>query len=207
VAEALAAFDALGERWGQTKGDLDDARGAIKEAEAEDIKAGADVYAAGKTPRDLSKREDAARAKVETLESQLAALSVAVDQAGDALAQAIAEHRDEWAETQAEVEEEAAFSFARKMEEAQAALSELRAARGGIEYLRNFDVKEAIVGRQPQFSGGKIIVEAEGFGPLRGEHRPEDLLTLAAKAAEPVAEPEPRPLASTVRRPGLAPTT
>jgi hypothetical protein len=50
-------------------------------------------------------------------------------------------------------------------------------------------------------------VGAGGFGPLRGEHKPEDLLAMAATAAEPATKSEPRHLDSALLRSPLKTAT
>ena len=98
-----------------------------------------------------------------------------------------------------EIEERETESYLEAIREAGAALERLRPARSGIEWLRTFDPGQAVVGYQPQFSGGRIVVEGDDFGPMRGEHRVEDLLRLAAKVPEP-PKPTTRKLSTAIRR-------
>jgi hypothetical protein len=199
VTEAQTHFDRLGEKWAATKDELREAKAAVKAAKAEDVRAAAETYAAGKTPREPTKREDAAREKVNRLEAELAALNLALDEAGNDLAEAVAANREEWAATLEAAADEAAERYAEAITEAQAALAELRPARGAAEWLRDFDLSQAVVGYQPQFHGGRIVVEGDDSDPMRGEHRPEDLLRLAAKATDP-PKPTTRKLSTAIRR-------
>jgi hypothetical protein len=122
---------------------------------------------------------------------------MAVHEAGDRLAQAIADHRKQWLPRVTDAATDAATRFDHAMTEAHAALDELRPARGAVEWLNRFDPDLAYVGQIPQFAGGRLRVKSRG-GVLKGEFDPTELLDLAAK----VTNPEDTPTTPTVTMPG-----
>lgn len=139
VAEAQARFNTLGEKWAKAKDDLREAKAAVRAAKAEDVRAAAETYAAGKTPRDSTKREDAARVRVRKLEAELESLGLALDEAGNELARAVPASTEEWIAALEEIEQRETESFLEAIREAEAALERLRPARSGIAWLRAFD--------------------------------------------------------------------
>jgi hypothetical protein len=107
-------------------------------------------------------------------------LNRAVDEAGDRLAEAIAEHREQWLPLVDVAATDAATRFDRAISEAREVLDELRSARGAVDWLGRFDVDLARGGQFPQFTGGRLRVKSRG-GVLKGEFDPTELLDLAAK--------------------------
>lgn len=188
VADDKARFDQLGNEWGQTKGEIEDGERAIVVGQADDIRAAADAYAAGKTPTDPNKREREAREKQTLRKAQLLALEQALDEAGNRMAVTIVQYRGEWYSALSEARDAATGHYDTAIREAQAALADLAPIRRAIEWLEQFDAEQARVGRQQQFSGGRLRVEDS-----RGqEHDPNELLTLAAEATTPPVVKQPR---------------
>jgi hypothetical protein len=110
-------------------------------------------------------------------------LDIAIDEAGNRLAQVIAEHRKEWLALLAEGEAEAAAHFNLAITEAQAAIADLRPTRGALGWLNQFDADRAQSGQNAPFAGGRLRVKSKS-GTLRGEHDPAVLLELAARVTE-----------------------
>jgi hypothetical protein len=187
VAEARAKFDAIGDKWGRTRGELEDAQNEARGAKLEDAQEVADRVAAGKklTESEIGKREREAHIKITSLERQLAGISIALDKAGNDFAIAIDANRDEWLVVLEPVTSDAEARYAAALEAAQAALADLKPARGALNWLRDFSAEDARVGRQTQFSGGRLTVRRDRLGPLHGEHNPDDVLKLAATLLDP----------------------
>ena len=192
VAEARVRFDRLGDEWAAAKGELRDANEAVSVARAADVRAIADAAAAGRKVVDQTKHEREARAKIEQLERRIEGLAVAVGEAGNELARVIGRNKAPWLELLAAAERDAASRYAAAVREALKALVDLAPARGAVEWIEQFDVSEAIVGRAWEFSGGRVRVEGESFGTFRGELDPAVLLKLAAKAEKPIEPPKSR---------------
>ncbi len=111
-----------------------------------------------------------------------------MDEAGNRLAEAITEHREEWLTRLAEGEVVAAATFNLAIAEAQAALADLRPARGAVGWLNRFDTGLAMGGQYAPFSGGRLRVRAR-IGTARGDFDPTALLDAAAKVTEEAPAP------------------
>jgi hypothetical protein len=159
VAEAAARLNRLGDEWGALRGELHDAAEAVREARAADARAIADAALDGRKVVDSTKREREARAKVEQLERRIEGVAIALDEAGNELADAVAASRAGWLAVLAEAEREAVERFTAALSEAEAALVALGPARQAVHWLDGFDSGEARVGRQQQFSGGRVNVD------------------------------------------------
>lgn len=179
VQEAKDEFDTIATRWANTKGKLDDAKEALEAAKAADLRAVVEAATDGKDVKNPQVNAYAAEALIADLRVQVRGLDVAVDEAGNRLAEAIATHRDEWLPLLADAEDDATARFDRAIAEAQAALTDLRPARGAVTWLNGFDVALAPTGRQTPFAGGRLRVKSTGT--LRGTYDPSLLLEAAAK--------------------------
>lgn len=196
VARAKEQFDDVAQRWTTCKAELYDARQAIGEAKEADRRDAAAAYAKGTEPRSLNAKTRKAEDRVTALHGKLDALSLALDDAGNALAEEIDRHRDDWASTVAQTDDALATRYAETVAQAVKLATELAAVRGSVEWLAGFDVGHAVGGRQPQYAGGRLRIRHTGAGPLKGEHDPRDLLAVAARAADPPVQEQPRVLGS-----------
>ena len=189
VWDAYAHFDRLGHEFGRLRGELRNAEGEVREAHAKDVRRIADAAAAGKTVTDQSKHQDQARKKVATLEQKIEGTALAVDEAGNTLAKAIAQHRDDWLAELAEAEREATGRYMSAIAEAKAALVDLRPARGAVQWLAEFDAGPATVGERPQYAGGGRVTIA----PIRSNDPMPvvELLDLLMTAAAETEKPQP----------------
>ena len=199
VAEAKESFDAVAARWAGVKGELQDAKEALTAAKTADLQAIVDAAEEGKDVKDAQANQRKVEALIADLEVRLKGLDMAVHEAGDRLAQAIADHREQWLPRLADAATDAATRFDQAMGEAHAALNELRPARGAVEWLTSFDAGLAQAGQQPQFTGGRLRVKSRG-GLLKGEFDPTELLDLAARTTAA----EDMPTIPTVTMPGQA---
>lgn len=136
----------------------------------------------GTEPQDAQEHQARAEAEIARLQTLLKGQQEAVDQAGNRLAEAIAEHQHEWVEELAEAEAAAAFAYDAGIAEARTALAQLIPAHAGTNRVRNFDANDAKTGRYTEFSGGRVRVSGHGRGipELRRDHDPRSLLALAA---------------------------
>jgi hypothetical protein len=192
VAEAHATFDKLGLKWAEVLGEVRDAKEAVLEAKAADILAAAVAYEAGEEPKALGELEQAANAKLKTLEDRVAGLSKAVDEAGNKLAYLIAEHSADYRASLEEALIEIGARYDQAVAVARQELAEFKPLRSGIEWLDRFDAGQATIGQSGQFAGGRLMVRGKGVaGVISGELDPADLLKLAATAT---AEPAPPPV-------------
>jgi hypothetical protein len=180
VAEAKDEFDAIAKRWAGVKGELQDAKEALTAAKTADLQAIVDAAEEGKDVKDAQANQRKVEALIADLEVRLKGLDMAVHEAGDRLAQSIADHCKQWLPRLADAEADAAVRFDQAMAEARAALDELRPARGAVDWLNRFDPDLAYVGQVPQFTGGRLRVKSRG-GVLKGEFNPTELLDLAAR--------------------------
>jgi hypothetical protein len=87
------------------------------------------------------------------------ALRKLVDEAGNALADAIAANTDEWTEAAELVAGEREDEISALFDELEGKLSELGIARRSVEWLESFNVGEAHIGRVQQFSGGTVRID------------------------------------------------
>ena len=183
VAEAKAEFDSIAARFADTKGELQDAKDALAEAKAADIRAVVNAAEKGEEVTDPQANARDVEARIADLEVQLHGLDIATDEAGNRLAQAIATHRDKWLQRLADAEAYAAARFDQAVAEAQAALTDLRPTRGAVSWLDMFDTGLAQGGQYPPFAGGRLRVKSR-IGTVRGEFDPTALLEAAAKVTE-----------------------
>jgi hypothetical protein len=96
VAEAKSGFDRIADRWAGVKGELQDAKEALAKAKTADLQAIVDAAEKGEDVKDPQANQRKADALIDDLRVRLKGLNRAVDEAGDRLAEAIAEHRDQW---------------------------------------------------------------------------------------------------------------
>jgi hypothetical protein len=162
--------------------------GPVYLTEGTSDEAAAEAYAAGKEPKTLDRQEQEARAKKHELGRRAAALSAALDKAGNELARTVAASRDEWAESLGGLAQEAEERLTAALAEAQAAADKLGKARRAREWVESFDAGDAIVGRGGPYNGGILRVNL-GYG-LRGEQHVATVLKLVEEA---VAADAPRP--------------
>jgi hypothetical protein len=188
VAEAAKRFDDVATKWAALVGDAEDATAAIEAAKAKDIADAAEALVAGDDVADPTLHEREARQRLAVIEAALPSLRVAVDRAGNDLAAVIDANREAWLEKIDAQEEKTAARYAAAVTEAQAALAALKPLRGAIEWLENFDTREATMGYQPQFAGGRVVVKVRS-GLFRGDHAADELLRFAAQATESTTEP------------------
>jgi hypothetical protein len=140
VAEAQARFDQVAARWAERAGELTDAEAAVETAREKDRQAAVEAALAGKDlDGDLSKNESDALVKADALKRTLPALEQALDEAGNALAQAIAPVAERWAAGLEVERDEAAARYLAAVEEAQTALDELGKAESARVWLVDFD--------------------------------------------------------------------
>lgn len=192
VADPAARFEALGDRYGALRGDIQDAREAAVQARSDAKAAAVAAYRAGKKPPDVAAVEADHKARVEALEQQVEALAGAVDEAGSEMARAIGEHRGEWLASLGPAAEDAAERFQTAIEAAQAALDEYRTARGAVDWLQGFDVRDAVAGEQQQFPGGSVKVDASRIRKNDQMVDPALLLEVALTVTEPAPDRRPR---------------
>jgi hypothetical protein len=192
VEEAYARFDAVGDELGRVRGEIEDAEDALVAAEAADLRRVADAAGAGKSV-DPEQEQKTARARLEELRARLPGLTLAVDEAGNEVARAIAEARSEWIEQLTATIASTAAGYEAAIEAARAAAATLGPAVQGIEWLREFEVGPATVGRVSQFPGGRLRLNVRrlflpGSPPHLDIREPVDadvLLAVAAKATDP----------------------
>jgi hypothetical protein len=190
VAPYQERFEILATQWARTKGEIDDAEQELKQAAADDIKRAAAAFGEGKEPDPSTNAEPEAKAKLEGLRERLAALSIAVDDAGNALADAIGAAKDEWVASFAPAVEGGTERYRAALASALEALEELGRATAGRVWLEEFDVGLAHVGDVRQFHGGSAafrVPRPQGFS-ANDELRADELLKLAATALDPPAK-------------------
>jgi len=187
VAEAKTEFEPIATRWADMKGELQHAEEALAAAKATDLQAIVKAAEQGREVKDAQANQRKAELLITDLRFRLKGLDVAVDQAGNRLAEAIAKHRAEWLPLLAEAETDAATRFDEAVAAARAALDELRPARGAVDWLHRFDSDRARVGQCTPFTGGRLRVKSHDH-LLKGEFDPALLLDVASK----VTTEEPR---------------
>ncbi len=195
VAEAWRELHRVGSLVEDTKDDLADAKQQVEAAKAADVQAIVKRTSAGTEVKDPQANERKALAEVSRLSALLRGYQQACDEAGNALASQIDQHREEWQEALAEAREAAAARYDAAIADARAALTELIPAQSGIGWVEGFDLGQARTGQYTPFPGGRLRVNGRGHGisELRQRYDPRDLLTIAALATE---EPKPREVVS-----------
>jgi hypothetical protein len=192
VAEAFATFDRVASEWAATLGEIDDAREQAKQAKIDARDAVTAAAVAGKATKvSIVGVEQEQLARAAELQEHADALAAAVDQAGNTLAEAIAEHRDPWLDNLAAAEDAAATRFVSAVLEAKAAARDLGPARGAVHWLRDFNRNEAIVGRQHAFTGGRIDLDTTRV-PRETRTPADRVLAVLDQVAAPPEPPKPR---------------
>jgi hypothetical protein len=186
VGKAIAQFERVTAEWRAARGAIAEATAEAEQARAVAKQAAIDSAVSRKKPArpGVGEIEAEYAAKLAALGETEETLRLALDQVGNELATTVASHRDEWLARMIEVRTESAQTYAEKLGETRAALSELAAARGAVEYLSTFDHSRAQVGAQRQFSGGRLTVIARVPGVLQKEWDPAALLDAAAKVTD-----------------------
>lgn len=195
VAEAWRELARIGALLEDTKSDRRDAKQALTQAQAEDVRAAVAATGEGRAVTDPNERERVAQAEVSRLEALLPGYRQAADEAGNRLAEVIDQHRDEWVENLTEQADELAATYDGALSEARLALAAYIPARAGLAWASNFEVGQAVTGKYTQFSGGRVRVSGRRIGiqELRAQYDPVDLLKVAALATAPPPSPKPEP--------------
>jgi hypothetical protein len=189
VAAAADKFDRIATAWAEAKGALDDARAGAKAAVINAADAAAQAVVDGKKARDPDAVAAEVAAAVAVAERKVATLATATHLAGNELADAIAANKQEWLPLIERVEAAAAARYGAAVAEAREALKDLAPCRRAVEWLQGFNAGEAKIGAINPFTGGRIVVDGNTVGPLRGELNPDELLQVAGKAAERQVQP------------------
>lgn len=199
VQETWQELTRIGILYDDARDDLKDAKRAVVQAAAQDVKAAVAATTAGEELADPKEHEREAQEIVDRLEAMIPGLKASADEAGNRLAEAIAEHRDEWKATLAEKADELAAAYDEALAEARLALATFIPAQAGLAWVSNFDASLAKSGRFSQFAGGRSRVSGRRIGiqALRSQYDPSDLLTVAALATQPSA---PKPAEPPSRR-------
>ena len=174
-------FERLGKAWGACKGEIQDAEHELVVAEAEEIRATAAALAGGKEPKPSTRIPDR-EAKLKALRDRFAALSVAVDVAGNELADAIAAARDEWIASFDPKIADATKCLREGLATAREALDVLGHAKAGRVWLGDFDPGQAHVGLQQRFHGGSTPFRVKRPPSFSNEPTVGDLLEIAEGA-------------------------
>jgi hypothetical protein len=140
VAEASRELHRIGNLCEETNDDLSDAKQQLVTAKAADVQAIVKATNDGTEVKDPQANERKALAEISRLTSLLRGYQQAADEAGNALAQQIDKHRDEWQESLDETRETAAARYDAAIAEARAALAELIPAQGGVVWVEAFDL-------------------------------------------------------------------
>lgn len=159
IAPKREKFDRLGDAFGGLLGEIDDAREERTRDRAAKIRAAADAHATGKKAPDLAAAAAEHDARIAALEAQLPALVIALDEAGNELAVAVAEHRAEWEQTLVAVQEEAVGRIRVALADLRAGVADLGPARAAVGWLADFDHNKAVAGQQNAFVGGRVDVD------------------------------------------------
>jgi hypothetical protein len=195
VQHAWLELNRVGALLEDAKSDLKDAKAALVQAQAADVRAAVAATGEGREVTDPQERERVAQAEVHRLEALLPGYRQAADEAGNTLAQVIADHKDEWAESLTERADELAAAYDEALAEARLALAAFIPAQAGRNWVANFDASQARSGQYTQFSGGRVRVSGRrvGIQELRAQYDPVDLLQVAAlaTASPPPRTPEP----------------
>jgi hypothetical protein len=163
------------------------------------IKAAAAAIAAGEKPVDTSKAESDAEERIVKLKRRDAELTIAVDLAGNELADAIGDAAGAWAVALEQDAEADRASLAAAVADALAALDRFGKASSAADWLRRFHVGEAKLGLVRPWHGKSRMFEVDGQG--LGRLDVTIALRLIAKFAEPPAEPEPLTAPALVHQP------
>jgi hypothetical protein len=200
VRAADEAYRRLCEQLAEARAAETAATGAIAEGHRADVQKLADAFRAGKSAPQLShENENEARAAAESARVRLEALERAVDEAGDAVLDALEGEQNSWLrEVEREIAEaESAYSAA--IEAARSAVEMLAASRSMAEWLGRLDVRRARTGgggmhltqRWNGAFGYQLLVPAPGtHGSIGMETVPAvELLAALERAVAPAGEP------------------
>ncbi len=190
VAAARVAFEQMTARTATARGTLRELQDALKAAERVDRENATATFQEGGDPAPpLDAQAGPLRAQIAQLQEELPAMQDADDLTGNELARQIAQERERWLEGIGPAEAAAAEAFDEALAAAGRALQELGEARRAREWLGSFDLGLATVGKQQQFSGGRVAPVRSFEIGLQGEHAPEALLRLLALVTESLPTP------------------
>lgn len=185
VQKALERFDDLGTRWAQTKGERDDLLELIPRREGELVRAAGEALAAGKKVPDAEREIATLRAQLAAKERELAQLAVAVDIAGNEMADVLGVNAEEWAHELRAQADEAAGRYRAALDEAGAAIDDYGRASGAARWLGEFDAGRAKAGLERPFLGkGRVDVQIAKVSRNQPTLPVTQLLEIAASATE-----------------------
>ena len=193
IEQAWAKFDALVQPYEDARQTSKDAPRALKAAEAADNRDNAAAYTAGKEPKDPNRHALAAEAKVAADRAKVDGLLEAIDQAGDALAEAVDTARDDWLSDAREQEATAAADYVRHVKAARAAAQRLATSRGVVRWLVGWRLVRGSGGiifadQDMRYTGGGRFDVNTGNIRRYEQMRVVEVLDLLATAAD---EPKP----------------
>lgn len=180
---AIEHFDDVAMRYAALLGELEDARVAVNAGKVKDSTEMAAAFARGEDAVLKSTHADKAQAALDGIAGTLKAVEPVVDEAGNAMLEAVAEVRDEWVASLEKAAEKHLAAYRKAVAAAQEALAPYTKLQGAIVFLDDFDAGEARIGRMSGWHGqGRVRVRSGGWHDE--EHDPGDLLTLVAKVGE-----------------------
>jgi len=194
VAPVRAEFDRIALERAACKGEFRDALDAKKAAPKAEARLAADAILAAKEPPEPS-LERLAHENVVRLERRLEALTVALDDAGDRLADELGATKEQTLAAYVSVEAEAQARFRAALAEATEALTEIGMIASSRAWWDEFTAHDAKVGLVRAFHGSPLIPR---YRPMMHAGVPADAVALLKAAASTLEPPPVREKASPV---------
>ncbi|MFL5962205.1 MAG: hypothetical protein ACJ757_04865 [Gaiellaceae bacterium] len=189
VAKASENFDRLSEEYQATRAALHEAVTNRSQALGDAKRAAAEARVNRTAPPpSLAKATAAYDQKLAKLNGDVEELKQALDVAGDTLVELIVAHRDEWLLGLDEAEAANTERLRVALAEARSAASDLGAVRSAPEWLRAVNLRDAALGDQSQYHGGREVTVDPGIHKL-------DSFTPASKLLDMcdlIVAPEPK---------------
>ncbi len=191
VVSAHATFEPVADEWEAARSSVTEIAEQARAAVGEAHRASAQARVAGSAPpkQTPDKVEALYERKLVAARSEIAVLADALDSAGDSLAHAIAENREQWLVDLDETEREATAKLSQALADARDAIDVLGSARSAPTWLRDFNVNLALRGEQDGFGAGTLTVDVPRNIALDTYTPPERILGLLDVLVTP---PEPR---------------
>ncbi len=196
VAEAYQTYTRVAAEYEAAKSKLaalpDEARAAVNAAhEAQAAARVAGSAPPKEKPSAIQAKFDAEIAKTR---DDVAALSTATDDAGNALAEAIVANRQAWLDQLELAEDDASARLRKLIGEVRSAVAELADARSAPRWVQEFNLRDAKAGMQAEFASSELSVVVPRDRSVIHDTPVAKVIGLLELVSDPPAPPKPRTL-------------
>jgi hypothetical protein len=171
VREAHERFSAVAAKFGEAQSVIHTAEAKLSEARAQDTERVAAQLVEGLEPTDVRQAEEAVENEVGDAQRLVAALTKALDDAGDALADAITAEQPKWREMAAKDADRSLKAFHEHRAAMESALADHAESKAIVRWLTPEPIESAIGGRSKAlrgWTGSRMLIGPAGDQVWRG---------------------------------------